>query len=106
MLDGDADGVVVHLDRAEFEFEVGLDHVLDGFADSEFKGLHVGDAIEKEDALHQALGVFHFADGLFLDVFGEAVVAPVFAHLGVEEILVDGGEFFAEGLIELFENFG
>ena len=36
--------------------------------------------------------------------FGEAFVAPVFAHFGVKEILVDRGEFFAKGFVELFEN--
>ncbi len=69
----------------------------------ELERLHVGDAVEEEDALHEAFGVFHFADRLHLDVFGEAFVAPVFAHLGVEKILVDRGEFFAKGFVELFE---
>ena len=103
---GDADGVVIHLGGVDLEVEVALDHVLDGFTDGEFEGLHIGNAVEEEDALHQAFGVFHFADRLHLDVFGEAFVAPVFAHLSVKEILVDGGELFAKGFVELLEYFG
>ena len=103
IFDGDADGVVVHLGGIDLEIEVALDHILDGFTDRELEGLHVGDAIEEEDAFHKAFGVFHFADRLHLDVLGEAFVAPVFAHFGVEEILVDRGEFFAKGFVELFE---
>jgi hypothetical protein len=43
---------------------------------------------------------------LHLDVFGEALVAPVLAHFGVEKILVDRGEFFAKSFVELLEYFG
>jgi hypothetical protein len=43
---------------------------------------------------------------LHLDVFREAFVAPVFAHFGVKEILVDGGELFTESFVELLENCG
>jgi hypothetical protein len=43
---------------------------------------------------------------LHLDVFGEAFLAPVFAHIGEKEILVDRGEFFAKGFVELLEDCG
>ena len=32
-------------------------------------------------------------------------VAPVFAHFGVKEILVDGGELFAKSFVEFVEYF-
>src|ERR1039457_7219231 len=41
-----------------------------------------------------ASACFHLVDGLLLDEAAELVVLPVLAHLGVEEVLVDGGQFF------------
>jgi hypothetical protein len=65
----------------------------------------LGGAVEEQDALHERFRVFHFANGLPLDVFGKFLVALVFAHFCVQKILVDGGEFFAQGFVQLFEDF-
>ena len=62
--------------------------------------LHVGDAVEEEDALDEALGVFHLLDGLLAGVFGQPLVAPVPAHHGVDEVLVDRGELRGEDVVE------
>jgi hypothetical protein len=103
--DGDLDGGVIGLDGGKLQVEVALDHFLDILADGQLQRLHAGDAFEKENALDQRFGVLHFADGLFLDVFGKAVVAPVFTHFRVEKVLIDGGQLFAESFVEFGDDF-
>jgi hypothetical protein len=49
--------------------------------------------------------VFHFANGLPLDVFGKFLVALVFAPFRVQKILVDGGKLFTQGFVQFFEDF-
>ena len=50
-----------------------------------------GHPLEVEDALDERVGVLHLADRLLAELLGEALVAPVRAHLGVDEVLVDRG---------------
>src|SRR5271157_5239374 len=50
------------------------------------------ESIEIQDAFHQLLGVGHLLDGFFLDQLRQPFIAPVFTHLGVQEVLVDRGQ--------------
>src|SRR5262249_23588648 len=54
--------------------------------------LEVGDAFEVEYALDQMLGVSHFREAVLAQALAQTEQAPVLAHLGVDEILVDGGK--------------
>ncbi len=58
--------------------------------------LQVGKRIQREETVHQFVGVFHLADGLFVFLLRQMVQAPVLEHPVVQEILVDGGEFVLE----------
>ncbi len=102
---GDVNGVVVLLDGGDFESEIALDHVFDCAADLELQGLHAGRTVKEQNSFHQNLGVLHFADGLLLDICGKTNVSPVFTHLRMKKILVDGGELFAESLVEFSDDF-
>jgi hypothetical protein len=62
--------------------------------------LHVGDAIEVEDALHHLLRVFHLLDGLLAAVLRQALVVPVLAHHRVDEVLVDAGQLGAQHVVQ------
>jgi hypothetical protein len=44
--------------------------------------------------------VLHLADRLLHQVGSEALVAPVLAHAGVDEVLVDGGQLRAEHVLQ------
>lgn len=46
----------------------------------------------------------HLVDGLLFDVLRVFFVAPVFRHLGVEEILVDGGELVSQRFVQMLED--
>ncbi len=42
----------------------------------------------------------HLADGLLAELLPEPLVAPVFAHARVDEVLVHGGELGRENVVE------
>jgi hypothetical protein len=46
--------------------------------------------------------VLHLADGFLVVVLGEPFEAPVLAHLGVQEVLVDPDELAAEHVVQGF----
>jgi hypothetical protein len=95
------DRVVVAGDRLALELEVEAELLGHGLADVHLvEALHVGDALEVQDALDELVRVLHLVDRLLLHVVGEAVVAPVAAHLRVDEILVDRRQLSGENLVE------
>jgi hypothetical protein len=55
---------------------------------------------EIQDARDQLVGVLHLADGLLAHLVPEPVVAPVLAHAGVDEVLVDRGQLVGEDLVQ------
>ena len=93
--------VVQALDRAVLELEVALELLGHGLADVELvEALQVRQALEEEDALDEPLGVLHLVDRLGAALRGERVVAPVLAHLRVQEVLVDRDELAGEHLVQ------
>src|SRR5690606_5595272 len=62
--------------------------------------LEVGQPLEEEDALGQPIGVLHLVDRFLVLVLRPAPQPPVLEHLGVQEILVDRGQFVVERLVE------
>ena len=44
--------------------------------------------------------MLHFFDGFLADVLGHPFIAPVLAHLGMQKILVDGGELGFEHFVQ------
>jgi hypothetical protein len=59
-----------------------------------------GDAFEKQNAIDQLLGVLHLAHGFLVVLLGQLEKAPVLAHLGLAEILIDGRELGGEHLVQ------
>ncbi len=49
--------------------------------------------------------MFHLVDGLPFHVAGQLLVAPVFFHLGVNEVLMDRGELRDESFVEPGDDF-
>jgi hypothetical protein len=54
--------------------------------------------------VEQFFGVHHLLDGFLLGDLGEPLVAPVFQHLGVEKVLVDGGQFGGQNFLQVLDN--
>ena len=89
-----------HLDR-----EVVAELLGHGLADAERRQpLQVRDALEVEEPVGERLGVLHLVDRLVADVCGQALVAPVLAHLGVQEVLVDRRELAGEHLVQQLDD--
>src|SRR5262249_8980294 len=95
------DGDVERLDGDLLDLEVELQLLGYGLAHVDpAQPLQVGNAFEVEDALDEAVGVAHLADGLFPDLLPEALVTPVLAHPGVDEVLVDRGELGRQYVVQ------
>jgi len=59
----------------------------------------VGNAFEENNPLNQPIRVFHFVNRLVPVNVGEHFVTPVFAHLGMNEVLIDAREFLAQHVV-------
>ena len=99
------DAVAEPGERLALDAEVGLELLLHGLADAQrAETLQVGNPFEVEDALDERLGVLHLLDRLVADLLAESPVAPVVAHLGVDEVLVDRRQLAGQHLVEQLEN--
>ena len=67
--------------------------------------LQVGQAVQHEDAVHQFVGMFHLADGLFVFLFGQFFKAPMLEHAEMQEILVNGGQLVFKLGLQLRDDF-
>ena len=85
--------------------ELGPELLRDRHADLHRKEpLHVGHAVEVEDPLDELLGVLHLAEGLLPALVGQALVAPVVLHLGVDEVLVDRRQLSGQDVVEQLDD--
>jgi hypothetical protein len=76
------------------------------FADGEMHRLRqAGRGVQKENALDEGLGMFHFIDGLLLDELAQSRELPGLTHLGVKEVLIDGSQLFLESFVEGGDDF-
>jgi hypothetical protein len=62
--------------------------------------LHVGEAVEEDDAFHQLVGVLHLLDRFLAPLLGEVLQAPVVQQAVVQPVLVDGRQFVSQGLVQ------
>ncbi len=102
-----ARGAGFHVERAcaVLGLEIAFEDLLDVLADHErIELLHVGEAFEEDDAGHELVGVMHLLDGFLALLLGELGVAPVVEQAVVQPVLIDGGEFARQRLIEILDD--
>jgi hypothetical protein len=61
---------------------------------------HIRRAIEIQNALDQLFRMHHLFNRFLANQFRETLVAPVLAHLGMQEILIDSGQFRLQYVIQ------
>src|SRR5262249_14397229 len=66
--------------------------------------LHVGKAVEEDDALDQLVGVLHLLDRFLAPLLGERAIAPIVQQAIVQPILVDGGQLVPQPAVEIFDD--
>jgi hypothetical protein len=64
------------------------------------EALYIGYTLEKEDSLDELVGMFHLVDRFFANSLGETVITPVFAHLRMKKVLIDGGKLAGEDIVQ------
>jgi len=67
--------------------------------------LHVRKAVKEDDPVNQLVGVLHLLDGFRAPFLGEVLDAPVVQQAVMQPVLVDRGQFVAERLVQVFNNF-
>src|SRR5229473_3273893 len=92
--------------RGHLSRKIAIQYLFDGLPDMQrIEHLHVGKAIEENDAMNQFIRVFHLLDGLLAPFLGKGLVAPVLEQAIVQPILIDGGKLVTQRLVEVF-NYG
>lgn len=87
------------------KLQVAFDDLFRVLADEDLaQVLQVGQAVEHQDALDQAIGMLHLADRLLVFVVPDALEPPVAVHARVEEILVDGGQLVLELGVQILDD--
>src|ERR1700757_901884 len=90
----------MHL-QVEVAFELRLD--VGPYLDGPDVG-HVRGSVEEQNSVHELFRMNHFFDRLLAVEGSEPEVAPVLAHLGMEEVLVNGSELRLKRLAQILEN--
>ena len=68
--------------------------------------MHVGKAVQENDAVGDAVGVLHLLDGLLAPELGHLQETPVIEQAVMQPVLVDGGELVTQPLVEILDDFG
>src|SRR5882672_9249636 len=90
--------------RGHLSRKIAIQYLFDGLPDMQrIEHLHVGKAIEENDAMNELVGVFHILDGLLAPYLGKGLVAPVLEQAIVQPILIDGGKLVTQRLVEVFD---
>src|SRR6266850_2085975 len=98
---GGLDPSVEHADGVALELQIQTELLRHGLADVHLaEPLHVGHALEVEDALDQLIGVAHLTNRFLAELLPQPLVAPVLAHPAVDEILIDRRELGREDLVQ------
>jgi hypothetical protein len=90
---------------AFLQFQVGRQHFFRVFADQQLvQGLQVGQAVQHQDAVDQAVGMLHFADRFVVFLLAQLVQSPVAVHARMQEVLVDRRQFVGQLCIQQTDN--
>src|SRR6516162_5031391 len=91
-------------DRLLLEPQVALEDLRYCLADEQLFQFQAGRAAEKQDALDQHVGVFHFVDRFIVFIGAELDHAPVLQDASVQEILIERGHLILQNRVEVRED--
>ena len=98
---------LIEVARIDLGGEIAIEHLLHGLADAQrVEHLQIGEALEKDDALDQLVGVMHFLDRFRLPFLGEIAKTPIVEQPVMQPVLIDGGQFVAQPLVQIFDDLG
>src|SRR5262249_17960287 len=66
--------------------------------------LHVGKAVEEDDARDDLVGVLHLLDRFLAPFLGQVPVTPIVQETIMQPILVDGGKLMPQTAVEILDN--
>src|SRR5258705_4746965 len=93
--------------RLNFELEVALEDLLDILANVEpAERLEIGQAVEKQDASREPVGVLHLVDRLGPLERVELLDAPIVEQAIVQPILIGRGELVLQRFVEKLDDLG
>ena len=101
------DGLLQQAMRGDLDLQVAVQGFDGGLADVELaQVLQVRQALDRQDALDQAIGVLHLLDRLLVLMLGQLLEAPVLQHARMQEVLVDRGQLVLQLRVQIFQNLG
>lgn len=94
-------------DHLVLDGEIALELLTQRLADTQRpQPLVVRQAVEKQDAIGDPLGVNHLLQRLGASMPGQFGETPALLHLGVQKVLVDRGQFAGQLLVEQAQHIG
>src|SRR5215207_6899202 len=91
--------------RAQFRLQVTVEYLLHRLAAMQrVEHLHIGKALEEDDAHREAIGVAHFLDRLLAPFFRQRLEAPVVQQTVMDPVLTDGGQLAPEPPIQILDD--
>src|SRR6202044_3788274 len=98
-------GLLVERARVHLGAQIAFEDLFHRLPDMQrIEHLHVGEAVEKDDAVDELVGVLHLLDGLLAPLLGEIAIAPIVQQPVMQPILVDRGKFMPQGLVEIIDD--
>ncbi len=102
---GDSGAQVGH--RVHLQLEIAVEYLRDVLSDTQAtEVLQVGQPLQEQNSLDQAIRVLHLVNGLAVFVVGQLVDAPVLQHARMQKILVDRGQFVLQDRVQMLDDFG
>src|SRR6056297_984116 len=101
------DGVLEIRQRDVLHLQVALEDLLDVLPDHQLAEiLQIRQSLEEQDALDEPVGMLHLVDRFLVFLLAEFFQPPVLQDPRVQEILVDGGQFVLEDLVQVLDDLG
>src|SRR6266702_3268825 len=103
---GFADVVLsVERQRRHLRRKIAVEHLSDVLPDAKrIDHLHVGKAVEEDDALHDLVGMLHLLDRFLAPFLGQRPLTPIVQQPVMQPVLVDGGKLVPQATVEKFDD--
>src|SRR6266516_667854 len=98
-------GFLVERPRRHLRRKIAVEHLSDVLPDAKrIDHLHVGKAVEEDDALNDLVRMLHLLDRFLAPFLGQRPVTPIVQQPVMQPVLVDGGKLVPQTTVEKLDD--